>query len=340
MPDTTLSTLAQIRTKVRRLTRSMSTSQLSDIDLDAYINTSVLYDFPEHLRLFNQHTIFTFYTTPFVDTYQSSDTVTDPLFNFKNRFISINPPVYIAGNQALYSQSRDEFFKIYPIVNGIRSIGVNGNAVLTTFSGVIGSGQPLLLKGNVLFSSVNLNNAGLSLIDQPLTNNNAIGNLYVPGAALPSTTVQDVTNFINYLTGAFTITFATAPGSGKAINSQTVLVQPSIPQAMLYYNGTITMRPVPDMPYRVSMEVYVRPTELLLANQSPELAQWWQYISYLSAKKIFEDRMDIESVQQIMPELKKQEVLVMRRTIVQNTTQRVSTIFTDELGYFKDGGQY
>jgi len=330
MPDTTLSTLAQIRTKVRRLTRSMSTSQLSEADLDAYINTSVLYDFPEHLRLFNQHQTFSFYTIPFVDTYSSSDTATDPLFNFKNRIISINPPVYIAGQQVLYSQSRDEFFKIYPMVNGIASIGVNGNAVLTTFTGVIGSGQPLLLKNNVMFSSVDLNNAGLSLIDQPLTNNNAIGNLYVPGGALPSLVVQDVTNFINYLTGEFTITFLTAPKDGVAINSQTIRVQPSIPQAMLYFNGTMTMRPVPDMPYRVNMEVYVRPTELLAADQSPELAQWWQYISYLSSKKIFEDRMDMESVQQIMPELKKQEVLVMRRTIVQNTNERVATIFTDE----------
>ena len=48
--DNDLSTLAQIQTKVRRLTRSISEQQLSTTELNNYINTSVLYDFPEHLR--------------------------------------------------------------------------------------------------------------------------------------------------------------------------------------------------------------------------------------------------------------------------------------------------
>jgi len=61
MPDSTLSTLAQIKTKVRRLTRSISEQQLSESDLESYINTAVLYDFPEHLRHFNLKTNFTFY---------------------------------------------------------------------------------------------------------------------------------------------------------------------------------------------------------------------------------------------------------------------------------------
>jgi hypothetical protein len=78
------------------------------------------------------------------------------------------------------------------------------------------------------------------------------------------------------------------------------------------------------------MEVYVRPLELLAAGQSPELEEWWQYISYGCAKKIFEDRMDLESVQMIMPEFKKQENLINRRTIVQQTSQRVATIYTED----------
>ena len=43
MPAPT-STLQTIRTKVRRLTRTPSTAQLSDDDLDQYINTFVVYD--------------------------------------------------------------------------------------------------------------------------------------------------------------------------------------------------------------------------------------------------------------------------------------------------------
>ena len=79
------------------------------------------------------------------------------------------------------------------------------------------------------------------------------------------------------------------------------------------------------------MDVYVRPTELLAGGSSPELEQWWQYIAYGAAKKIFEDRSDPDSVQQIIPEYKEQERLVLRRTIVQQTKERTATIYTDSL---------
>ena len=79
------------------------------------------------------------------------------------------------------------------------------------------------------------------------------------------------------------------------------------------------------------MEVYKRPDELLDTAQSPELSEWWQYIAYGCAKKVFEDRMDPESVQTIMPEFKKQEALINRRTIVQQTEQRTATIYTENV---------
>src|SRR5277367_1825186 len=102
------SSLQAIQTKVRRLTRSPSVNQLSDGDLNQYINTFVLYDFPEHLRLFNLRTTFTFYTQPFVDAYPtnlspiSNAEVIYPLQNFDNLYLTIHPPIYIAGYQALY----------------------------------------------------------------------------------------------------------------------------------------------------------------------------------------------------------------------------------------------
>ena len=69
----------------------------------------------------------------------------------------------------------------------------------------------------------------------------------------------------------------------------------------------------------------------------PELEEWWQYIAYGAAKKVFEDRMDLESVQSIMPEFKKQEMLCQRRTIVQNTNERTSTIYTEQTGVTSGG---
>lgn len=361
------STLSAIEIKVRRLTRSPSEAQLTTSDLENYINTFVVYDFPEHLRMFNLRTVFRFWCNPFQDAYITDATLpqTNPLYNFQNQYISIDEPLYIAGYQSLYSQSRQQFYGIYPNVNSIQSIGFAGDGATQTFTGVITQSvqqnlinpnlqnqSSTLIQNEVLFDSIDSNGNGLSLIDVPIvdtaTGNNTVnGNLYVPGTeptARP--TVITPNNTINYVTGAFTITFPVAPGSGVPINSQTIPTIVGIPQAMLYYDNTIFLRPVPDQPYQINFEAYIRPTALLQSNQSPQLEEWWQYIAYGAAKKIFEDRMDTESVAQIMPEFKMQERLCLRRTIVQNTTQRVATIYTENTagpgfnGWGWGGGQF
>lgn len=346
-PDLNLSKLEAIRTKVRRLTLSPSASQLSDADIDNYVNNFVLYDFPEHLRLFNMRKTFTFYTQPNVDTYDTNTTVTtDPLYNFNNIYISVHQPIYVAGYLTTYTQDRSQFYGVYPKINTIASIGQTGNGVLTTFTGQVNSQQSIipaslnqvqiaLLQNNVLFDSIDANNNGLALIDVPY--NNELGYLVVPNQPVATVLPPDQTNnYINYLTGQFSITFPTAPASGVAINSQTVVYQPSRPLMMLFYDNKFTLRPVPDQPYRVDMEVYQRPAELLAGN-TPEISQWWQYIAYGASKKVFEDRMDMDSVQLIMPEYKKQEALVLRKTLVQLTNERVATIYTEQSNNGPDG---
>ncbi len=341
IPDNQYSTLAQIQQKVRRLTRTPSVNQLSDADLNSYINTFVLYDFPEHLRLFNLKSTFTFFTQPYVDTYSTNTTdPTNVLYNFTNKYTTVHEPVYVAGFQASFSESQTQFYGMYPKLNSIASIGTTGNGATTQFTGIVNSQQAnmtningqviCLLPNEILFSSIDLNNVGLAMIDYPISN--TIGNLFVPGSAPTSTTVQDANNYINYLTGQYVVTFPTAPGAGQPINSQTVPQNPARPNSMLFFDGSFILRPIPDQPYRVQFDVFVRPAELLSTSQAPELSEWWQYIAYGASKKVFEDRMDLESVQQIMPEFTKQQALINRRTIVQQTSQRTSTIYTQNLG--------
>jgi hypothetical protein len=356
------STLAAIQTKVRRLTRSLSEAQLSTTDLNNYINTFIVYDFPEHLRTFKLRQQFNFWCNPYQDVYNTDElsfgdpvanpTIVDnPLYNFQNIYLTVHPPVYIAGYNSMYTQSREQFFGIYPFVNSIASIGQTGDGATTSFSGVINSQQALvpgnlnqqvvtLVQNQVLFSSVDVNLNGLALVDVPLIvpatgNPSVLGNLYVPGTqpTTPPTTVDfDPNNFINYFTGQFKITFPTAPNVGTLINSQTVPQVVAIPQAMLFHNNQFTLRPVPDQPYQINFEVDIRPVALLDSEQVPQLEEWWQYISYGAAKKIFEDRMDLDSVALILPEYRKQENLCNRRTIVQYTNERAATIYTEHNG--------
>lgn len=377
------SSLTAIRNKVRLLTRSLSEAQLTTAQLDQYINTFVLNDFPEHLRLFNLKTTFSFYTLPFVDTYSTTTNENSPLYNFTNKYITTHQPVYIAGYQALYSESRNQFYGIYPIVNSIANIGVMGNSTTTKFSGVINSqqantqfisGQVIsLLQSNVLFSGVDINLNGLSMADSPIldatsgnptnygllynslvTNEQTFplnsGQIPVLSLAAPYASAPGfpINNFINYVTGQYTVTFPTAPLNGSTINSQTVPCNPSLPQALLFFDGEFIVRPIPDQPYRIDMEVFVQPLELLATDQMPELSEWWQYIAWNAAKKVFEDRMDYDSINMMMPSLKEQENLINRRTIVQQTSQRVSTIYTNQTGvagsygsgWFSGGGSF
>lgn len=377
------SSLLAIQQKVRRLTRSLTEAQLTTPQLNQYINTYVLYDFPETLRLFNLRSTFNFYTSPFVDVYTTTDR-RSPLYDFINKYTFADSPIYIGGYSSMFSQSREQFFGIYPLVNSIASIGVYGDGATQSFSGVINSQQanvPLnsnqqitLLQRNVMFSSVDIYGNALALQDSPILDIQTglptiYGLLYnpliyddqpfnvitnpkgYPVISLPTPYTSQVlfpsSNYINYLTGQFVITFNNAPATGVPINSQTVPTNPSIPQALLFYDGYFTVRPVPDQPYKINMEVYIQPTELLAEGQTPELSEWWQLIAFNSAKKIFEDRMDYDSLNAMMPSLKEQERLVLRRTIVQQTTQRGATIYSEQSstgaygpGWYMGGGQF
>ena len=309
-----ISSLSAIRTKVRRLTRSPSISQLPDSDLDEYINTFILYDIPSQLRLFTLKTTFTFYTSPYVDLYQTSTTVGDQFYNFKNLYITADQPAYVAGYPMFWSQSREQFYNIYPQINTILSIGTTGDGLTTNYAGTL-SPAPIT-PGQVTFSAIDASNNGLYLTD-------SASNGILSGTG---------TGTINYVTGAYTLVFSAAPALGSAINSETVPYKPSRPQAILFFDEKFILRPIPDQVYQVSFEVFKRPTELLNTAQIPELEQWWQYIAYGAAKKVFEDRSDLDSVNLIMPEFKQQERFILRRSIVDMTKERTATIYTEQTG--------
>jgi len=314
MPDNTLSTLTQIRTKIRRLTRAPSTAQMSDATINDYINTFVLYDFPEHLRTFSLRTSITFFLTPYIDTYTGNEIVE----NFNNIYINVYETAYVGGYKQLFSQDKHSFFSLYPKIESVKSIGTDGDGVTVNFTGTL-SGIPML-RNNVSFFSIGANSTRLAIYDVPNDPNDGSGVFDGDIGAAGS---------INYRTGVYNITFSAAPETNETIYSSTVPYAASRPKAILYFNNTLVFRPAPDKAYSVELEVQSRPTEMLTDASMPGLSQWWQYIAYGAAKKVFEDRMDIESIQMIMPEFKKQETLVNRRTIDQQSKERSATIYTE-----------
>jgi len=314
--DSIISTLHTIRTKVRRLTRSPSTSQLTFDQLDDYINTFILYDFPE----FTVDNKLVFFTMPNVDVY-GTNTIneTDPLFNFKNVYLSVSTPVYVAGQQIELSQSRDQFFRRY-------------NGLTIAFAGRLA--QVPMLPRKVTFSSIDFEGNGIALVDVPLVD--PISGIILQTGDIVQPDSEVVVGGIGYLTGDYNFNFpaASPPGNGKDIVAQTFTYAAGRPTAVLFEDHKFTFRPVPDKTYRVEIDAFKRPTELLINDQTPEISQWWQYIAYGAAKKVFEDRMDVESVQAIMPEFMRQRSLVLQKLVVQQSSERTATIYSDSGGAF------
>lgn len=331
-----LSTLQQIRNKVRRITRSPSTSQLSDVDLDHYINTFIENDIPTSMKLFSLRTILTFYTQPGVDVYETNTTnPNDPLFNFKNKYTAVHPPVFIAGVQAFFTQQRDVFYGNFPQTNFVQQTGLFGNGGTGPFVGILppplNSPSPFtfaiphILQRSVMFSCLDANGTAMILVDTPVSN--VLGNITQPNSAV-------ILGTVNYVTGAFTITFPSptalaVPPQQNPIWSEAIYYAPGLPTTMLYYDNKFTLRPVPNQAYVVQVEANIRPIELLLVTDIPQISQWWQWIAWGASRKVFEDRNDADSIAQIMPSLKEQEGLVLSTSMEQYTNQRTVTIYTN-----------
>ena len=335
------STLQNIYTKVRRLTRSPSTAQLSDDDINNYVNEFLLFDLPEHLRLFDLRQVFSFYTTPLVGDYYTNTTdVNSPFYQFKNRYISVHEPMYIAGYKRFYTQSRDQFFGLYPQIESMVALPQLGDGINQTFTGTLLVAP--IIRGQFQLTSVDATGLGLIKVDVPYPPGSpyfpTLGAMVTPNTPPPA--VLDPLNSINYFTNQFSVVFPTAPMAGKQIWTQSVPTAAALPQAVLYYDDIFTVRPIPDNVYKIEFEVYRRPTELLSTNlaQTPEIHQWAQFVAYGASRKCFQDRMDMESIQMIEPEYRMQMNLVNRKTIVQLTNERTATIFTEGNANWPYGG--
>jgi len=322
MPTT--SNLGDIRTKIRRITRNPSESQLSTTDIDKYINTFLLYNLPDQLRLFSLRTTFTFYTQPYIDVYETTTTdTTSPLYNFKNKYLAVHVPVYFAGIQGFYTQHRDVFYGYYPQTNTVADTQLRGDGTVGPFTGNIAA-KPML-QNNVVISCNDANGTAMTLIDYPQYN--TTGYLGLPYDATP------VYGTIDYVSGAFTVTFPSITQVQAVIWAENIAYQPSKPLAMLYFDDKFTIRPVPDKAYPIQVEADIIPTELLNDTDDPFLNRAWEYIAYGASKKIFEDRLDYDSINMIMPSYNEQEYLLLRSTIEQQAEERTVTIYTQGKSY-------
>lgn len=306
-------TLQFIRSTARMISRRVTEAQLTTEQLDQRINYFMLYKMPESLKLKDLRKVFTFYTQPGVDTYQTTTTnPLDPFYQFKNKYTNILQPVYFAGLLGGFYTDRNQFFSYWPQVNQITNINQSGDGATTTYTGTV---TPVpMLQSSVSFTSVNSVGLSIILVDYPNPTSPAIGFL---GPVNDPQTSAVPYGQINYLTGAFSLNFPTPPAAEAPIYIENIIYSAGVPTSMLLFDNILTIRPVPNNTYTCQMTVDALPTELLEADESPDIHQWAEYIALGTALLIFRDNMDFNSINLLQPEFDKVEMLVQRPTICQ-----------------------
>ena len=349
------SNLTAIRQKVRRITGRPSAAQITDAEIDDYINTFYRFDLPEHLRLESLRVNYEFNTRPNIAVYDFP----------RNTYLTNMPPVFIAGYRSYMTQSRENFFRVNPQLNFLQQSVATGNGTAGVYTGTAND-VPIMpgykpnppgaysdssiaendipasdLKWNVIISASGTPDPTSGIAPDVTLVDDGQGNLFDPTDA--STDPAGSRGSINYITGALSFTFASVIPSGNAINIQYIPYVASRPQAVVFFEDQFILYPVPDQAYTVSFEVYKYPTALATATDDPQLQEWWQLLAYGAADKIFADNADFEDLEKFRPLLKEQMDLVLRRTIVQQTSERTATIYTEQtngMGQFPFGNLF
>lgn len=338
-------TLSAIIDKARKITARPSASQISDQQIIQYINTYYVYDMPEELRMESLRVNYQFLTNANTPAYDLPTSI----------FLDVMPPVYIAGYQSYMTQSRENFFRINPELNffqqgtavytGGGAYNPNGSfqiqctetPILRSFKqnppGAFSATTVLAstINWNILISGVDANGNNQTLIDD------GQGHLY---RLTDRTTVANLRGTLNYTTGLVNIFaggFALGIPDLTTINIQYIPYVASRPQSCVFFQDQILLYPIPDQAYTVSFEAYQYPVSFTInpdgsfdANAIPQVLEWWQMIAVGAAMKIFEDAADFEMMAKYAPVLNRYERLALRRTIVQQTSERVATIYTEQ----------
>jgi hypothetical protein len=284
-------TLADIKQKVRNVTGRPSTDQLLEADLLNYINNYYLFTMPFELKEQITNQFLKFKTTPGVNVYA-----------FPGGYFTDQPGAYADGFPLIFYQDPDIFYQDWPQQYAVDNIAV-GDGSTSTFPG--GLQNPPVIVGTLFITSDDTDGTQQVLQDQG-----------------DGTLTGDGTGTINYLTGAYSVTFTTAPGVSAQIYAKYQGYSGNRPQGVLFFNNQFEFMPVPDQAYQIQMQGYIKPTALSNNSDTPLQEEWGALIAYGASLDIFEDSGDTDNYDRYYPVFKRFENVALGRTIQQLTAEQ------------------
>lgn len=323
-------TLSDIQAKVRQLTASQTSNQLSDTEINAFINSFYQNDLPAEFRSLKLRDTYTFNTERGIGVY-AFDSV---------NFTTLEAPARIAKRNVYFTNDLSTFngYNVWYNQQYIEQMatgdGTTGPYAYTTTNNPVlrsSNNDPTLLS----YPSGRVQNILITAYDSADTYNvTDDGNGNLIGDATAGT--------IDYSTGAVTgLVFSANIPSGNPINIEYFPVTYNQPTSILFYQNQLTLFPIPDQGYTVEIEAYRTPTQVLLntpANAGvPELNEWWELIAAGASKKFYENRLDDDGIAFMDKMLQEKYAIAEARTYAELGSQQVQTIYSGQLNGL--GGQ-
>jgi hypothetical protein len=279
-------TLLDIRNKIRSVTGSPSIDQITDPDLNNYINNYYVFTMPFELKEQIENQFLDFKTV-----------VGQDIYAFPGGYFTDQPGAYADGFPLIFYQDPDIFYQDWPIQYSVDNLAT-GNGVISNFVG--GLQNPPLIMGTFFITD------GTQVLQD-----NGSGVMTGNGSGT-----------INYTTGAFNVTFTNPPIASATIYGKYQCYMGNRPQGIMFFNNEFTLRPVPDQVYQIHLQGYIKPNLLVNNSDKPLQEEWGPLIAYGASLEIFSDRGDMENWERYYTEFKRFENVALGRTIQQLTAEQ------------------
>lgn len=281
--------LAAIRKKVRKLTGRLSPNQLTNQDLDEYINDYYHYTFPAEVKLDANLQYYEFLTVPGQEYYP-----------FPDNFTNIEPPIWINGVETRLYMNPALYYWAVPEYYTKKTLGI-GNGTNLVFSQAT-QNYPIIA-GSVVVNT-----------DVETFTDNGLGVL---------TGSNGGTGTVDYTTAAISVNFTTAPANKTAVYVSYLRYQKGVPQSVLLFENEFRLYPIPDTAYHVKMVGYQMPLDLNDPSSVPRLQEWGPAIAYGAARNIAADNGELDRYGELSIIYKEEIKYVLRRTLQDSMYQTV-----------------
>lgn len=309
--------LEAIRIKTRRITQRLGEHHLSTRHLDQIIN-SALEDLHRDIRLLEMETYFNLHTLPTVGYY---DLRCIPVCrkNFKSTamdsYDAFGSPATIDGGCELqWIQYVDEY----------KYICKSSSLIEKTFSADQSSGEFTVSLGKTInpFSLCiyyrSMSGEDVLIYDIPNCKNR--GNL-----CMQTFEEGDLEGCIYYSTGEIQCKPKYAIDINQKILVRAEAATVGMPSSIFKYGTRFFLYPIPDKVYHIQMKAMYRPILLLATGEFDHIIEeYWQYLAFSAAKKLFEEQHDINGLNDILPAWNEQHIYIKRRKSNQRNMQRYS----------------